>query len=102
NDEALTRRIVEIFSKAFGHDNVVEIPPDMGGEDFSRFGIQDVKVPIFMFWLGAVDPVKIKSVKERNEQLPSLHSALFAPLPEPAIKTGVRAMVVAAFELFNN
>ena len=55
-----------------------------------------------MFWLGAVDPAKVKTAKEKGEQLPSLHSSLFAPLPEPAIKTGVKAMVVAAFELFGN
>ena len=55
-----------------------------------------------MFWLGAVDPAKVQSAKEKGEELPSLHSPLFAPLPEPAIKTGVRAMVVAAFDLFGN
>lgn len=100
NDISLTKRVVDVFSKNFGKDNVVEMPLYMFGEDFSRFGMQDVKVPILMFWLGAVDPAKVRSAKEKGEELPSLHSPLFAPLPEPAIKTGVKAMVVAAFELF--
>ncbi|MFA7493486.1 MAG: amidohydrolase [Proteiniphilum sp.] len=102
NDAALTNRIVGVFSKKFGNDNVIEMPPYMVGEDFSRFGVQSHKVPIFMFWLGAMDPAKVKSAKEKGEQLPSLHSPYFAPLPEPAIKTGVKAMLVAAFELFNH
>jgi hippurate hydrolase len=102
NDVPLTKRVVDVFSKNFGKENVVEMPLYMFGEDFSRFGMQDIKVPILMFWLGAVDPAKVRSAREKGEQLPSLHSPLFVPLPEPAIKTGVRAMVVAAFELFNN
>ena len=102
NDVPLTKRVVDVFSKNFGKENVVEMPLYMFGEDFSRFGMQSIKVPILMFWLGAVDPAKVRSAREKGEQLPSLHSPLFAPLPEPAIKTGVRAMVVAAFELFGN
>ena len=102
NNSALTKKIVSVLSKNFGNDNVVEMPLYMFGEDFAFFGRQNVKVPILMFWLGAVDPAKVQSAKEKGEQLPSLHSPLFAPLPEPAIKTGVKAMVVAAFELFNN
>ena len=102
NNTALAKRIVSVFSKNFGSDNVVEMPLYMFGEDFAFFGRQEVKVPILMFWLGAVDPAKVRSAKEKGEQLPSLHSALFAPLPEPAIKTGVKAMVTAVFELFGN
>jgi len=31
--------------------------------------------------------------------LPTLHSALFAPLPEPTIRTGIKAMTSAVLEL---
>jgi len=102
NDLALTKKVVGAFRKDFGNDNVVDIAPYMVAEDFSRFGMQEQKVPIFMFWLGAIDPVKVKVAKEKGEQLPSLHSPYFAPLPEPTIKTGIKAMSAAAFELFNN
>lgn len=101
NNNELTKRIISVFSKTFGKDKIMEMPLYMFGEDFSRFGMQEVKVPILMFWLGAADPAHVKAAKQKGEQLPSLHSPLFAPLPEPAIKTGVQAMVVAAFELFN-
>jgi hippurate hydrolase len=53
-----------------------------------------------MFWLGAVDPKKIKESQQVGTELPSLHSALFAPLPEPAIKTGIQVMTAAALDLF--
>jgi hippurate hydrolase len=52
-----------------------------------------------MFWLGAVDPAKIKDAQEKGTRLPSLHSSEFAPLPEPAIRTGVQAMTSAVMDL---
>jgi hippurate hydrolase len=52
-----------------------------------------------MFSLGAVDPVKVKQSRETGTTLPSLHSPLFAPLPEPTLRTGVKAMTVAVLEL---
>lgn len=102
NDPALTQRLVGVFRENFGDENVLEMPPYMVGEDFSRFGMQEQEVPIFMFWLGAIDPAKVKAAEEKGEQLPSLHSPYFAPLPEPTIKTGVKAMSAAALELFGD
>jgi hippurate hydrolase len=54
-----------------------------------------------MFWLGAVDPKKIQESQQAGKGLPSLHSAIFAPLPEPAIKTGIQAMTAAVLDLFS-
>jgi hippurate hydrolase len=102
NDTDLTNRLVHVFTQQFGKENVVEIPPAMVGEDFSRFALQDKKVPICMFWLGTVDPALVKKSKERGTALPSLHSSTFAPLLEPTIKTGIAAMSAAALNLFNN
>ncbi|MEO7650266.1 MAG: amidohydrolase, partial [Bryobacteraceae bacterium] len=67
----------------------------MGGEDFGVFGRTAEKRPICLFWLGTVAPEKVAS----GTPLPSLHSSRFAPLPEPAIKTGVQAMTAAAMNL---
>lgn len=100
NDAALTKRLVPVLKKVVGENNVVEMPPYMVGEDFSRFGLQEKKVPIFMFWLGAVDPELVKKAEETGSQLPSLHSPYFAPLPEPTIKTGIKAMTAAALALW--
>lgn len=100
NDIGLTQKLVPVFKKLIGEINVEEMPPYMVGEDFSRFGMQDKKVPIFMFWLGAADPALVKKAKETGAQLPSLHSPYFAPLPEPTIKTGIKAMSAAALALW--
>jgi hippurate hydrolase len=72
----------------------------MVGEDFSRFGMQPRPVPISMFWLGTQDPALVAKSKADGTTLPTLHSATFAPQPEPAIKTGVKAMSTAALDLF--
>lgn len=102
NNPALTRRLVNVFRTNFGNDQVTEMPPYMFGEDFALFGLQGQKVPICMFWLGTVDPQKIKLAKESHKDLPALHSPYFAPLPDPTLKAGVKAMSNAALALFNN
>ena len=98
NDPQLTERLAAVFVKAIGQDNVVKIPPAMASEDFGYLSL-DQKIPSTDFWLGAVDPAKIKRSKETGMPLPSLHSALFEPLPEPTLRTGVKAMTSVVLEL---
>lgn len=98
NEPKLTERLGAVFVKALGADNVVLLPPVMMSEDFGYLSL-DQKIPASLFTLGAVDPVKIKAHKETGAALPSLHSALFAPLPEPTIRTGVKAMTAAVLDL---
>jgi hippurate hydrolase len=53
-----------------------------------------------MFRLGAVSPERLAQSKQPGgEPLPSLHSPLCAPVPEPTIKTGVTTMSAAALNL---
>ncbi|HEV8130539.1 MAG TPA: amidohydrolase [Acidobacteriota bacterium] len=99
NDPALTLRLAKVFETTLGSKNVVEWPPIMGSEDFGYFSLEGHKIPICIFWLGAVDPAKVIQSKQAGTQLPSLHSALFAPLPEPTLRTGVKAMTAAVLEL---
>ncbi|MGB7436191.1 MAG: amidohydrolase [Candidatus Acidiferrum sp.] len=99
NDPALTRRVAASLEKALGKENVLAGKPLMASEDFSLFALADPKPPICIFWLGAVDPEKIKEAQEKGTRLPSLHSSEFAPLPEPAIRTGVKAMSTVAMDL---
>jgi hippurate hydrolase len=98
NDPELAGRVVPVLEAALGSDNVIRVDPVMGGEDFSRYGL-DTGVPIFMFWLGAVDPARYREAREQGLTLPSLHSSEFAPLPEPAIRIGVTATTAAVLEL---
>ena len=99
NDPALTQRVAATLTKLLGADNVVRQPPMMGSEDFCCFGLEGRQVPICMFWLGAVDPAKVAESKKTGVALPSLHSSLFTPLPEPTIRTGVRAMTSVVLDL---
>jgi hippurate hydrolase len=99
NDAALTRRVAAAMEKALGKKNVVPGLPIMASEDFSLYALREPRPPISMFWLGAVDPEKIKEAQEKGTRLPSLHSSEFAPLPEPAIRTGVKAMTAAVLDL---
>jgi hippurate hydrolase len=98
NEPQLTERLAAVFRKALGDDNVVKIPSAMASEDFGYLSL-DQTIPAVQFWLGAVDPAKVKQSKETGVPLPSLHSALFAPLPEPTLRTGVKAMTSAVLEL---
>ncbi|HSD45733.1 MAG TPA: amidohydrolase [Pyrinomonadaceae bacterium] len=98
NDPQLLERLAVAFKQALGEDNVVKVPPIMASEDFGYFSL-DQKIPTTIFWLGASDPAKVKQSRETGVALPGLHSALFAPVPEPTLRTGVKAMTSAVLEL---
>ena len=98
NDPQLMERLAGTFKTALGAENVVKTSPVMGSEDFGYLSL-DQKIPAVIFWLGAVDPVKVKESQERGIALPSLHSPLFAPVPEPTLRTGVKAMTAAVLDL---
>ncbi len=97
NDEALVARVVPVFERALGKENVVEVEPVMGGEDFSRYG--RAGVPIFLFRLGSVDSERLAGYTRKGESPPSLHSALYYPDAEKTLSTGVVAMASAALEV---
>jgi len=99
NDPALTERLVGVFKSWFGESRVLYRTPSMGGEDFGEYGRTQHKIPICMFDLGAVEPAAVEESKRTGRPLPSLHSSLFAPVPEPTLKTGVMAMTAAVLEL---
>lgn len=91
HDPGLTRAATELFRVLLGEQNVHEWQPTMGGEDFGRF-MRHFDIPGLQFRLGTVDPARYaESLREGGEPLPSLHSSRFAPLPEPTLRTGVRA-----------
>ena len=98
NDPQLLERLAGAFRRALGEENVVKMPPIMASEDFGYFGL-DQKIPATIFWLGASDPAKVKQSRESGVPLPGLHSALFAPVPEPTLRTGIKAMTSAVLEL---
>ncbi len=99
NDPELTKELAQVIADRLGDEQVEEVSPVMAGEDFSRYGRVEPKIPLFMFWLGAVSPERIKAAAAGELKLPSLHSSKFAPEAEPAIETGVKAMSAAVLHL---
>lgn len=93
NDPALCAQVRRALESKLGAANVITREPVMGAEDFAEYGLTNEKVPLCMFWLGTQSPQTIADAKRANRTLPSLHSPLFQPEPEPTIETGVKATV---------
>jgi amidohydrolase len=97
NDERLVDRVVPVFVRVLGSENVIQVEQSMGGEDFSQFGLAGV--PIFMFRLGSIAPQRMEEFSKSRKSLPSLHSPEYFPAPDSTIATGVTAMASAILEL---
>lgn len=99
NQPELCAEVRQLAGQAIGADNVLTREPVMGAEDFSEYGLTKEKVPLCMFWLGTQPPAVVAAAKAKGTALPSLHSPLFKPVPEPTIETGVKAMTAAVIGL---
>lgn len=101
NDPVLTERIVNVFRKNFGEENITQKDPEMGGEDFGLFGREGIAS--LMFRIGSVSEKKIEESKKPGAKpLPSLHSSEYAPDATATIQAGAGAMVTAALELLKS
>jgi len=99
NNPELTKRLVAVWKKSLGDENVEMVDPTMGGDDFSEYSLPDYSIPAVYFHFGAVEPAKIAEYKQGGKELPTLHSSKFAPVPEPTIRTGIIGMVTAVLDL---
>ena len=92
NDPALTERVKDALVRELG-SRVKDAPPEMASEDFAEF--HGAGVPALMLRIGAVEQAKYEAAMKGGAPLPSLHSAQFAPDPEPTIKAAIAAEVIA-------
>src|SRR6266496_2682741 len=99
NNPELTKRLVAVWKKSLGNDNVKIVDPTMGGDDFSEYSLPDHSIPAVNFHFGAIEPAKIAEYKQKGKELPTLHSSKFAPVPEPTIRVGIIGMTSAVLEL---
>ncbi|MCH2221262.1 MAG: amidohydrolase, partial [Dechloromonas sp.] len=97
NDPDLVARLVPVLVQVLGDENVAEVEPSMGGEDFGRIGEEGV--PIVMFKLGAISAARLEAFQRAGTDPPSLHSPKFYPDPAPTLRTGITTLVAAALEL---
>jgi hippurate hydrolase len=97
NTADLAKKTSNVFRATLGKENVIEQEPLMGGEDFSRYIREGV--PGFFFFLGTLPPERVEAMRKGLAPPISLHSDLYAPVPEPSMRTGVMAMSMAALNL---
>ena len=94
--------VIGYIKNSIGENNVFEVPPVMGGEDFGRFGRVEPKIPTFLFWIGGPSLLDWEKSEKGEISIPGNHSPLFAPDPEPTLQTGVKAMTAAALGILKN
>jgi hippurate hydrolase len=98
NSESVVATTETVLKAALGAQNVTRVPPITASEDFSAFVNEGV--PSMFFFIGVYDPKQVaESTKPGGKPLPFNHSPFFAPVPEPSIKTGVRAMSLAVLNV---
>ncbi|MFJ6214238.1 amidohydrolase [Streptomyces sp. NPDC092296] len=97
NDEQTTDRVAAAFAAHFG-DRAGPAPLQTASEDFSQ--IPDAFGIPYTYWgIGGIDPRAFEEARRRGtvqQDVPTNHSARFAPVVQPTLDTGVSALVVAA------
>ena len=100
NDAALTARMRNVFTAAFGAD-AVKSPPrmGMGAEDFAYFVQPELGVPGFYFNVGGTPQAALDAARAGGPPVPGHHSPLFKVDAEPSVRLGTEAMTVAVLDL---
>jgi amidohydrolase len=98
NNERVVGSTESVLAAALGAKNVTRGRPNTASDDFSAFVNEGV--PSMLFVIGVHDPRQVaEAARPGGQSLPVNHSPLFAPIPEPSIKTGVRAMSLAVLSM---
>jgi amidohydrolase len=100
NDPALTARLRGAFQRTFG-EQVLHSEPrtGMGAEDFAYFIQPELGVPGFYFTVGGTPQAAFDAAEAGGPPVPSHHSPFFKIDPEPSVRLGTEAMVVAVLDL---
>jgi len=97
NDADLAAKVVPVFQETIGRENVIEVEPVMGGEDFSQYGLAGV--PILMYRLGSVSERRLEQYRMAGLPAPSLHSPIYYPDVDDTLRTGIATMSNAVLAL---
>lgn len=98
NNPELAARAVAAMRTRFGTPAVSQVPPIMGGEDFSQYHRTEENVPTFMFWVGGTTQDQLDAYLDQGIAIPSNHSPFFAP-DDPAETIGQAAEAMTAIAL---
>ncbi len=101
NDVELSNRLRGVFTGNFG-DGVVLDPMEqtgMGAEDFAYFVQPDTGVRGAYFSVGGTPQSAFDAAAAGGPPIPSHHSPFFRVEPEPSVRLGTEAMIVAVLDL---
>ena len=99
NTPEFTEEMAAYLKTSFGNDRVVQMPPVMGGEDFSRFAREDKSIKSLIVWVGGVPQAEYDAAKKEGRTLPSLHSPFWAPDAPAVISTATEALTAMTMKL---
>lgn len=99
NTPEFTEEMAAYLKTSFGDDRVVQMPPVMGGEDFSRFWREDKSIKSLIVWVGGVPQAEYDAAKKEGRTLPSLHSPFWAPDAPAVISTATEALTAMTLKL---
>lgn len=101
NDPALVERVKGAWREVLGEEAFADYERQgMGGEDFGWF-TRDPYIPSVYFAIGGTPKEDFEREAAGGPPVPSHHSPLFKITPEPAVRSGVEATVVALRELLD-
>jgi hippurate hydrolase len=99
NDAAIVDRTEAALKSVFDPSKIKRMPPATPTDDFSEFVA--ARIPSMFFFIGVHDPRDVEASRlPVGTPVPINHAPFFAPVPEPSIKTGVKAMSVAVLTGF--
>ncbi len=99
NDTALVKRLDARWRAELGDDGLTDYQRQgMGGEDFPYLTI-DPYIPSAYFRVGGTPKERFEREAAGGPPVASHHSPLFEITPEPAVRSGVAATVIALREL---
>jgi len=100
NTVEFTNEMAGFLKTRFGEKRVMQLPPVMGGEDFSRFSREENKdIKSLIIWVGGVPQAEFDAAKKEGRTLPSLHSPFWAPDAPVVISTATEALTAMAMKL---
>lgn len=97
NDAGATSRVRAAFDAELG-DDAQDLPLQSASEDFSDIPTA-LGVPYTYWGIGGIDPEVYAAAEAAGriaQDIPTNHSPAFAPVLQPTLDTGTRAMVTAA------
>lgn len=100
NDVPLTQRLKKVWAERIGKDAfaTTKMRGGMGAEDFPFF-TSEPYIPSVYFSIGGTPKADFEREAKGGAAVPGHHSPLFKITPEPAIRAGVEASVVALMDL---